>query len=128
MRVFCLFFCFLFIVACSDTNSENSDKSVAKKVPLFVVDRIASGPLTLAELQINIPKKIGWMLTDNNISCILKAAESRAREAGDPELLDPDAFPYWGGSVNRDEWSQHSTHMQRVLLAQAIISWAMIDC
>lgn len=34
----------------------------------------------------------------------------------------------WGGEVTREEWVRHSNYMQRVLLAQAVIGWAMMDC
>jgi len=131
MRYFCLLFQLLFIVllvSCSDKESEESRKDLSEEAPFFVVDRNATGPLTLAELQINIPTKINAELTESRRSCFFDSVERRAFEAGDPASLDPDDFPYWNGKISRADWSQQSNHMKRVLLAQAIISWAMADC
>jgi hypothetical protein len=116
------------VTACTDPGSAGPGDSVADEPPFFVADRDATGPLTLAELQINIPDEIDKALNDSKRSCFFDAVERRANEAGDPAHLEPDAFPYWGGKIDQDDWSQHSKYMQRVLLAQAIISWAMSDC
>lgn len=67
-------------------------------------------------------------MSDSDRACFFANVERRALQAGDPGELDPEAFPYWGGNVSRDEWNRHSNHMLRVLLAQAIVSWAMLDC
>ena len=124
MRNFCLLFTLLFIVFLASC----SDKESAKEAPFFVVDINATGPLTLVELQINIPEKINAELTESRRSCFFDSVKKRAFEAGDPASLDPDDFPYWNGKISRADWSQQSNHMKRVLLAQAIISWAMADC
>ena len=128
MRFVSLFSCILFLAACAEPDSSSSDTVAADEAPFFVADRHATGPLTLAELQIDIPDEIDRALTDNDRSCFFEAVERRALAAGDPALLDPNDFVYWDGEVDRAEWSQHSNYMQRVLLAQAIVSWAMIDC
>lgn len=96
--------------------------------PYFVTDADAHGPLTLAELMINIPNEVDRQLSDGQRSCFFDAVERRAGEAGDPATLDPDDFEYWGGKLDADEWRQLSNAMKRTLLAQAIVSWAMIDC
>ena len=105
-----------------------ADDQASDEPPFFVADMNATGPLTLAELQIDIPDNVERWMTDKKKACFFDAVERRALEAGDPAEIDPDAFPYWGGEVSRDEWSRLGRYMQRVLLAQAVISWAMMDC
>jgi hypothetical protein len=128
LRIVGLLYCLALVAACSDTDPGDSNGSAANEPPFFVVDRHATGPLTLAELQIEIPDRIEMAFSTADRSCFLRAIERRAQEAGDPAELDPDAFPYWGGDVDREAWSQHGEYMQRVLLAQAIVSWALMDC
>lgn len=131
MRYFYLLSLLLFIVFYtfySDKESAEFHVQSAKEAPFFVVDRYATGPLTLDELQINIPKKINAELTESKRACFFNAVKKRALEAGNPETLDPNDFPYWNGKTSLSDWNQQSNYMKRVLLAQAIISWAMIDC
>jgi hypothetical protein len=118
----------VFLASCSDTESEDLSEEPIEEVPFYVVDRNASGPLTLAELQLNIPREIDADLTESKRSCFFDSVEKRAFEAGDPAILDPEDFPYWNGKISRDDWGQQSNYMKRVLLAQAIISWAMVEC
>ena len=110
--------CLVILAACSDIVSSGADDESADEAPFFVADRNATGPLTLDELQIDIPDKVERWMTDSKKACFLEAVERRAIEAGDPANVDPDDFPYWGGKVSREDWSQHSAYMQRVLLAQ----------
>jgi hypothetical protein len=126
MKLPSLLFCLLFVSACTEPGPVG--KNGSDEPEFFRADRNGTGPLTLDELQINIPGEIDRTLTASRRSCFLEAVTRRANEAGDPADLDPDAFPYWGGEVDQSEWRQHSTYMQRILLAQAIISWAMSDC
>ena len=120
VRILGLLSCLFLLSACS------GDESGAEEPPFFTADRNATGPLTLAELQIDIPDDVEkWM---SKKSCFMHAVERRAQEAGDPAAIDPDDFPYWGGNVDRETRSRHSKHIQRVLLAQGIVSWAMMDC
>lgn len=131
MRYFCLLIQLLsvvFLASCSDTESEELREESIEEAPFYVVDRNTIGPLTLLELQINIPKEIDADLTESKRSCFFDSVEKRAFEAGDPASLDPDDFPYWNGKVSRADWGEQSNYMKRVLLAQAIISWAMADC
>ena len=131
MRYVYLIFQLLFIVvvvSCSAQEQGETGNEMAEEAPFFVVDRNATGPLTLAELQINIPKEISDELTEDRRSCFFDSVKRRALEAGDPASLDPDDFPYWNGELSEADWSRQSNPMKRVLLAQAIISWAMIDC
>lgn len=125
MRILISLSCLLLFTACAESDSGTV---AAGEPPFFTADRNATGPLTLAELTINIPEEIDKGLSESRRSCFLEAIERRARTAGDPAELDPENFPYWGGEVDRASWSKHSKYMQRILLGQAIISWAMSDC
>ena len=128
LRTVSMLSCLVILTACSDTVSSGADDEASDEAPFFVADRNATGPLTLNELQIDIPDDVERWMTDSKKACFFDAVERRAIEAGDPADIDPDDFPYWGGEVSRDDWSQHSSYMQRVLLAQGIVSWAMMDC
>lgn len=128
MKIQMTLFIFLFLIGCSDPGREETEESVADEPPFFTADKTATGPLSLTELNIRLPGEIDKELSDSERACFFEAVERRANEAGDPANLDPNAFPYWGGKVSRDEWGQHSNYMRRVLLAQGIVSWAMIDC
>ena len=128
MRILALLCAILLLVACSGNESNNSDDNAVEEPPFFTADKHATGPLTLAELQIDIPDDVEKWMSESKKYCFMDAVERRALDAGDPAALDPDDFPYWGGNVDRETWSGHSRHIQRVLLAQAIVSWAMMDC
>lgn len=128
MRIVALLCCILPFAACSDADLSGLDRPSSDEPPFFVADENATGPLTLAELQIDLPDEIESELSDTQKVCFFEAVERRALEAGDPASLNPDDFEYWGGSVDRSGWKKHGAYMQRILLAQAIISWAMIDC
>ena len=128
MRILALLYAALLLVACSGNESDNPTDASAEEPPFFTADQHATGPLTLAELQIDLPSDVELWMTESKKSCFMDAVERRAQEAGDPAAIDPDDFPYWGGNVDQEKWSQHSKHIQRVLLAQAIVSWAMMDC
>lgn len=126
-RFFCtsaLLVAALLLGACSN----EADDSSAEEPPFFTADKDATGPLTMAELQIDIPNDVERWMSDDMKACFMNAVKHRAQEAGDPAGIDPDDFPYWGGNVDKEKWSSHGQHMQRVLLAQAIVSWAMLDC
>jgi hypothetical protein len=128
LRAMAMLSCLALFAACTDIGSGSADDEASEEPPFFVADRHATGPLTLDELQIDIPDDVERWMNDSKKACFFAAVERRAIEAGDPADIDPDDFPYWGGEVSREDWSGHSTYMQRVLLAQAVISWAMMDC
>ena len=114
----------LLLGACSSGN----DDSAVEEPPFFTAGKDATGPLTMAELQIDIPNDVERWMSNDMKACFMNAVERRAAEACDPADIDPNDFPYWGGNVDKEKWSSHGKHMQRVLLAQAIVSWAMLDC
>lgn len=114
----------LVLTACTP----GDEATTGEPPPFFEADRFGSGPLTLEELNITLPDELEMLTTESQRDCFFGAVARRAEAAGDPADIDPDEHVYWGGNVSRDEWKQHSRHMQRVLLAQGIVSWAMIDC
>ncbi len=120
---------YLFLIAllcgCSGPDATGDG---AEEPPFFQAKRFGSGPLTLAELKIDIPDVIERDMSEAEKACFLEAVERRAEEAGDPALIDPDSLVYWDGKVSKDDWQKHDRYMQRILLAQGVISFAMIDC
>ncbi len=121
----------LCLLSCSGGDPEtvdSGDDGAAEEPPYFVVDDGASGPLTLKELDIHIPSDIARHWSDGKKACFFDAVERRAAEAGDPETLDPETMPYWDGRVDAAQWEQFTSHMRRVLLAQAVLNWATTDC
>ena len=95
--------------------------------PLFQVDRNATGPLTMDELQINIPADLAAKLSDEKQACWLREIENMVAEAGDPATLEPGANDYLS-RIDPDDWNSLSPHMKRALVAQAITSRAITRC
>ena len=120
--------CLLLLVLLSACSGSESNGANSEEPPFFQANRFGSGPLTLEELKIDIPDEIERGLSDAEKACFLDAVARRAEEAGDPALIDPDALVYWDGNVSKEDWQKHDRYMQRILLAQGVISWAMIDC
>lgn len=95
--------------------------------PLFVIDYNATGPLTMDELQINIPASLKEQLSDRKQSCWLREIEKMIEEAGDPATLDLDSIEYLRGT-DAETWGGLQPHMKRALLAQAVTSKAITRC
>ncbi|MEO1203344.1 MAG: hypothetical protein AAFX10_11585, partial [Pseudomonadota bacterium] len=112
--------------ACTQEDSAETVDSDIDELPYFVVDNDAVGPLTLEELNINVPARVALHWSDSKMSCFLAAVERRAADAGDPETLNPDDLPYWETQDTTEQWPRFTPHMRRVLLAQAVISWAAV--
>lgn len=93
--------------------------------PFFLIDKNASGPLTLAELQINIPAELDRELTTQRRACFLRKIGELAAEAGDPETLDPSNVAYL---PTDGSWDDLTTFNKRLILAQAIVSRAITYC
>ena len=131
MRQFSLLITLLLVfllVACSDNNPNQTDPNAVDKKPFFKADANKQGPLTLEELQISLPKYYASILSEKQRNCFFESVQKRAIEAGDPALLNPDDLPYWDGTMSLEDWKRFDNLIQRTLLAQAIISWAMIEC
>ena len=101
--------------------------SAKKEKPFFQVDKSATGPLTLEELQVNPPTNVAMWISDEAEACALQEIERLANEAGDPETLNPQDVEYLS-RVDLEQWRSFSPHMRRVLLAQAITSRAYAAC
>ncbi len=117
--------CLLLLALLSGCSGSDAD---GEEPPFFQAKRFGSGPLTLDELKIEIPDEIERDLTEAEKACFFEAVARRAAEAGDPRDIDPDDLVYWDGKVSKEDWQKHDRYMQRILLAQGVISWAMIDC
>lgn len=93
--------------------------------PFYTVDKRTLGPLTLEELQINIPADLGRLMTAETRDCFVRKIGELAAQAGDPEGLDPAdvAFLPTDGS-----WDDLTFYGRRGLLAQAIVSRAITLC
>lgn len=95
------------------------------ETPFYNVGKRTRGPLTLAELQISIPKELDAQLTPRMRECFLEKVEQLAAEAGDPATLDPADVAF----LPRDgTWDKLTFHGRRSLLAQAIVSRAATLC
>jgi len=105
-----------------------SENSSDDDPPFFVVDANATGPLTLEELQINVPRHIANELNDREMYCYLQTIDREIAEAGDPATINPEEMSHWGGEVSLSDWAGLSPYQQRVLLAQAIIGGALGNC
>ncbi|MEM5515733.1 hypothetical protein WNY37_02155 [Henriciella sp. AS95] len=114
--------CAMMLAACSaETGTKAQGQQASDEPPFYTVYRNGTGPLTMEELQINIPVELDAIYTDKTRACFLAKVEALAAEAGDPERLDPAdvAFLPTDGT-----WEQLSRFHRRNLLAQAIVSRA----
>lgn len=105
--------------------SEEAVVYASQEKPFFSVDQNGIGPLTMSELQINIPSAIDKYLSNEDRSCALKAIERLAMEAGDPETLNSSSVAYL---PDQETWSQLTSSNKRIILAQAITSRAFAVC
>lgn len=93
--------------------------------PFYTVGKRTRGPLTLEELQINIPAELDSMLTTRKRNCFIEKIGELAEQAGDPETLDPADVAYL---PTDGTWDELTFYGRRNLLAQAIVSRAIIFC
>ena len=93
--------------------------------PFYNVYRNGLGPLTMDELQIDLPAELEALYTDEMEACLLTQIEILAAEAGDPETLNPAdvAFLPTDGS-----WEELTRFGRRNILAQAVVSRAATLC
>jgi hypothetical protein len=93
--------------------------------PFYTVGKRTRGPLTMEELQINIPEHLAAMMTARRRSCFLEKIGELAEKARDPETLNPEdvAFLPTDGS-----WYELTIFGRRSILAQAIVSRAITLC
>lgn len=117
-------------VLASCSPSSNDETSLGGGVngseqPFYRIDRNASGPLTMQELQVNIPKELDALYTPRMRNCFFERIEELSASAGDPETLDPASVAY----LPKDgSWEELSAFHKRNILAQAIVSRAGALC
>ncbi|MEM8792145.1 MAG: hypothetical protein AAGE80_11040 [Pseudomonadota bacterium] len=104
--------------------TEESPRAPDEK-PFFSVGKRTEGPLTLDELQINIPAELDSMMTDETRACFLRKIGELAAKAGDPETLDPAEVAYL---PTDGSWDDLTIYARRGILAQAVISRAIALC
>ncbi|MEO1243468.1 MAG: hypothetical protein AAFX54_16280 [Pseudomonadota bacterium] len=97
----------------------------AEEPPFYRIDKNASGPLTMPELQVNIPQELDALYTDSMRACFLATVEDLATSAGDPETLDPSTITFL---PTDGSWQELTKFHKRNLLAQSIISEAGVLC
>jgi hypothetical protein len=109
----------------SEAGLRGESAESANEKPFYTVGKRTRGPLTMEELQINIPEHLAAMMTARKQACFLEKIGELAEEAGDPETLNPVdvAFLPTDGS-----WDELTFFGRRSLLAQAIVSRAITLC
>ena len=94
------------------------------------LDLDATGPLTVDEIRAAFdrldatPDQPGKILTGNYRECMLAEVEQRARDAGDPETLDPSEIEF----LTAETWYPLDAFGKRIILMQAIMSKALFVC
>ena len=97
----------------------------SEEKPFFTIDAQASGPLTLDELDVNIPEEMASQMSEGQQACFIAKIGDLAADAGDPETLDPADVAYL---PTDGSWAGLTTHARRAILAQAVISRAITFC
>ncbi|MEO0449275.1 MAG: hypothetical protein AAFZ74_03020 [Pseudomonadota bacterium] len=119
---------FLVLGGCSagskDPTSTGESMS-ADEPPFYRIDKNASGPLSMPELQVNIPQELDDLYTESMRTCFLATVEDLASSAGDPETLDPSTVTFL---PTDGSWQELTKFHKRNLLAQSIISEAGVLC
>ncbi len=109
----------------SDDSAQTRGSKNAEEVPFYRIDRTASGPLSMLELQVNIPQELDDLYTESMRTCFLATVEDLASSAGDPETLDPSTVRFL---PTDGSWQKLTKFHKRNLLAQSIISEAGVLC
>jgi hypothetical protein len=90
----------------------------------------ATGPLTKEELQAAVDlmdqsyDRRETSLSDEHRECVVEELERRARDAADPETLDPATVEF----LTSETWYLLDASARRIFLAQAILSKALFHC
>lgn len=93
-------------------------------------DAEATGPLTADEIRLAADRieesydGLGKPLAEEHRECIQAEMEQRAREAGDPETLDPANVEF----LDPETWAPLDAFGKRLILTQAISSQALFVC
>ena len=121
-----------FLTGCSASEQDQSpphDESVVEEAveepPMFRIDPNATGPLTMNELQVDLPESVEVRLTPEQHACFFREIETIIADAGDPQELDPANLSYLHP---RAQWPYLSAKAKRTILAQVVFSEAMRIC
>lgn len=107
------------------TSGVDADVETGEEAPFYNVDNNGTGPLTMEELQVNLPADLKARLSEKQQACYLEKIEVLAAEAGDPETLKTADVPFLPA---QEEWDEFPRFGKRSLLAQALISRAVTLC
>ena len=94
------------------------------------LDPDATGPLTAGEIRAAMARideayeSLGEPLSEEHRECVLAEMERRARDAGDPETLDPETVEL----LATKSWYGLDAFGKRLVLAQAITTKALFAC
>lgn len=128
-----LFLCIL-LVSCgaadkdpgsASEENQRQTETPAEEPPMFNIDPSAKGPLTMEELQLDLPSELESELSRSQQACFFKQVEEMVAEAGDPETLDPTSVTFLNG---QSQWPQLAARAKRAILAQALTSEAIQIC
>lgn len=128
MRRIRLILTILMLAGCSAGSNDATttrESMNADEPPFYRIDKNASGPLTMPELQVNIPQELDAQYTESMRTCFLATVKDLASSAGDPESLDPSSVTFL---PTDGSWQELTKFHKRNLLAQAIISEAGVLC
>ena len=125
MRFKFLLFSTLFLLASCEDDTQKTSANAKIEKPFFKADSNATGPLTLKELDINFPKKLNF--SDSHKKCILGDISLMIKKLGDPNDIKPHEH-YFLENPDPNNWKNLSPYIKRVMSAQAVISFAGVDC
>ena len=100
-------------------------QAASAEPPMFRIDASAVGPLTMAELQIDLPEIIDARLNDSERACFFASVEQLIAAAGDPETLAPGDLDFF---IPEEQWPDLTPRARRAILAQAILPHALERC
>ena len=89
--------------------------------PQFDID--ATGPLSPEEVQAAVDR-LGDSFTGEQKTCVVREVEQQARDAGDPETLDPADFEF----LPAETWNDLDAFGKRIILTGAITTQALFSC
>ncbi|MBT8058242.1 MAG: hypothetical protein KJO33_01530 [Gammaproteobacteria bacterium] len=94
------------------------------------LDLDATGPLTVDEIQAAMDRldesydSLGKSLAGEHRECVVEEVEKRARDAGDPDTLDPASVEF----LTPETWNALDSFGKRLILTQAITTKALFAC
>lgn len=92
----------------------------------YSVDVNATGPLTLAELEIRFPESLKRYFNDDERACFFRQVELRATEMGDPLTMEPRKRGLL--FLNHEAWERSTVAEKRLQMARYVTSMALSDC